>query len=334
MEGNAEWGEWFQDHLADIVQNPGRVNNICCVFQSKPGSGKSTFLESLFRGILGPRYFHSTNAASQIVGQFQSALENKLTVIWEESKPKDGCSAASELKNMITSNTMSIERKGQDPVMMRTPKRIFILTNELDRRSVIIDEGDRRYMVAVASPERQGDAVYMREMFDCVNDPAWLRAVYDHLRMRDLGKYDGGLVVWEKSRPITTAYKDLLEASVPHSVKWLRSLKYMAAALVEGDEADDLEFTEDGNPLWTGQYLSLFRWGEMYARFLSRANITAFGGKPLKFTASQTKAILMRWETQHPEVFQAKIKRNNDFNGFRVKPGALRLLAEIVPSLY
>ena len=334
MEGNTEWSEWFQDHLADIVQNPGRVNNICCVFQSKPGSGKSTFLESLFRGILGPRYFHSTNAASQIVGQFQSALENKLTVIWEESKPKDGCSAASELKNMITSNTMSIERKGQDPVMMRTPKRIFILTNELDRRSVIIDEGDRRYMVAVASPERQGDAVYMREMFDCVNDPAWLRAVYDHLRMRDLGKYDGGLVVWEKSRPITTAYKDLLEASVPHSVKWLRSLKYMAAALVEGDEADDLEFTEDGNPLWTGQYLSLFRWGEMYARFLSRANITAFGGKPLKFTASQTKAILMRWETQHPEVFQAKIKRNNDFNGFRVKPGALRLLAEIVPSLY
>jgi hypothetical protein len=334
MEGQAEWGEWFQDHLADIVQNPGRVNNICCVFQSMPGSGKSTFLEGLFRGILGARYFHTTNAASQIVGQFQSALENKLTVIWEESKAKDGCSAASELKNMITSNTLSIERKGQDPVMMRTPKRIFILTNELDRRSVIIDEGDRRYMVAQASAARQGDAVYMREMFDCVQNPVWLRAVYDHLRLRDLSKYDGGLVVWEKSRPITAAYKNLLEASVAHSVKWLRQLVAVASDMVDGDENDELYLGEVGNPLWTGHYLSVTRWGELYARFLARANITAFGGKPLSYTTSQTKAILLRWEEQHPKVFQSKTKKSGIFNGFRVRPGALELLAEIVPSLY
>jgi phage/plasmid-associated DNA primase len=120
------------------------------VLRGAKGTGKSTFAEAL-SALLG-RHAMKVTHMRHLTGNFNRHLADKLLVVAEESFWAGDKSDEGPLKDMITSERMTIEAKGVDAVEMPSLCRVMMITNNEwavpasndERRYFVLDVGDKR----------------------------------------------------------------------------------------------------------------------------------------------------------------------------------------------
>lgn len=163
--GNEEIFHWIVSWLAQAVQQPYNKPGTCVVLQGDQGVGKSMLGDYLSR-IYGKHYV-SVSQPRHIQGNFNAHLQhcaflNAEEAFWGGDKKSTGV-----LKDLITSKTMAIEKKGVDVVEGENHLRVLMTTNS--DWAIPADFGERRFSVIFVSSAMKGNTKYFELLADEMN---------------------------------------------------------------------------------------------------------------------------------------------------------------------
>jgi hypothetical protein len=176
---NSFLSHWLLSYLSHMVQKPWEKPLVAIVLRGGKGVGKSAFvgriryLFGIHAGVVSHRH--------RLTGNFNSVLENKVFLTLEEAFWSGDKTAEGVLKELITGDTHSIERKGHESYEVDNCLRLAILGND---KWVVPASGDeRRY--AVFNVEKGGfsDSDF-QEMREAMEDGGY------RLLLRFLKSYD------------------------------------------------------------------------------------------------------------------------------------------------
>lgn len=168
---------YFMMWCADLLQNPSRKFGSSIAVLGEQGVGKSKFWDWL-RKALGA---YATKVASKkhLVGNFNSHLDSKLLVVAEEAFWSGDKEAASILKDFITSETYTVERKGIDATERKNYIRTAFITNN-DWAIPTDDNADaRRFLVLRANTKQKQNAAYFKAIDAQMNNGGLEAMVFD-----------------------------------------------------------------------------------------------------------------------------------------------------------
>lgn len=116
---------WF----AFIVQNPGKKTKVALVLKSNPRAGKGIII-NLIREMIGMQYCFQPTNVSEILGNFNKGLDNKLflfldEMVWGGDKEKSGI-----LKKYITEDELTINAKNKSVKVIKNMFNVVIASNE------------------------------------------------------------------------------------------------------------------------------------------------------------------------------------------------------------
>lgn len=205
--------KYLINYLAHLVQYPGILPLVALVFRSKQGVGKNLFFENFARKILGTQYLLACSDIDKVIGRF-NMNQNRLLVLMDEVHGRDTFSNSDKLKGLITSEELMFERKGIDGIKIRNCARYIFFSN--NDSPVKIEASDRRYVVFQCGDEHRNDREYFGKLVKAFNDDKCTRAFYDYLKNIDLSSFDLAM-----NRPITEAYQEIQQASIPRVVTFL-----------------------------------------------------------------------------------------------------------------
>lgn len=201
--------EYFLDWLADIVQNAGKLLGIAIVFRSDEGAGKNIFLDFFGNKVLGKEYFFSTAQPDKLFDRFSNGYKNKLLVNMDETKGKDGFENSEKIKNLITAETVQYEEKGKDSISLSNFARWIFTTN--NDTPIKITYTDRRFVVFDCDNSICGNIEYFNNLSKSFEDDQVAYTFYKYLNERDISNKS----LKGDNRPKTTAYKDIMSATIP-----------------------------------------------------------------------------------------------------------------------
>lgn len=181
--GNKSHFRYLLAWIADMVQDPMRKKGVALVLRGKKGTGKSTLADAL-SGLLGKHSFKCSKS-KHIVGDFNKTLVDKLLLLAEESFFAGSHADIGTLKDLITSNTVTIEPKHVNPFEIRSCHRICMLTNS--EWAVPATEDERRFFVLDVGEDHIQDWDYFAAI-DRELRGGGLRALLTLLQKLDISK--------------------------------------------------------------------------------------------------------------------------------------------------
>ena len=102
---------YFINFLANLLQHPHKKSNTSLIIKSVQGCGKDTIFNWFGNKILGSNYYFNDDSAELIFGRFNSCIENKILCVLNEASGKDTFTINEKIKNAITRNINTIEKK-------------------------------------------------------------------------------------------------------------------------------------------------------------------------------------------------------------------------------
>ena len=184
--GDVDQYRYVLGWLAHIVQHPDRKPGVALVLKGAKGAGKDTVAEYMTK-LIGRRHVPSVAEPEHIVGRFNARLETALLLHVQEGSWAGDRKSEGQLKYIVTSESVQIERKGIDSFPVPSVLRVFISANADWVVPASADE--RRWAVFNVSNVRRGDVVYFdalrREMLG--TGPA---ALLHYLQHYDLSQFE------------------------------------------------------------------------------------------------------------------------------------------------
>lgn len=150
--------------LAHLVQRPHDKPSVAIVMKSVEGTGKGTFFEPI-KQIFGTHAVH-VNGAYQLTGRFNSAVANKMVVFGDEVDLTD-VRSADKLKGLISEATLSLEKKGIDPISVPNYARFIFASNH--EQVIRAGNRERRYLVLEPSPIYAQDKTYFEQLWNWIS---------------------------------------------------------------------------------------------------------------------------------------------------------------------
>lgn len=146
--GNKELFNWLMGFFAHMIQKPWEKPLVALVFRGSKGVGKSALIERV--GSLVRSHYKVTSDRRYLLGNFNSHLEHLLLFALEEAFWSGDKQAEGTLKQLITGDTLLIERKGKEPYVGQNKMRVVIIGNEEwlipashdERRFAVFDVGE------------------------------------------------------------------------------------------------------------------------------------------------------------------------------------------------
>jgi len=215
---------YFMTWHADIFQNPGKKKGSSIAILGEQGVGKSKFYD-WYRHGLGD---YATKVASKkhLVGNFNSHLDSKLLVVAEEAFWSGDKEAASVLKDFITSETYTVERKGVDAAERRNLIRTGFVTNN-DWAIPTDDNADaRRFLVLRAGTAQKQNRAYFA-------------AIDKQMRNGGLEAMVHEFMTWDPTK-VDLSFDDL------RSAPWTAARAEQASHSASAPKAALLQIVEDG----------------------------------------------------------------------------------------
>lgn len=207
--------EYVWGYFAHIVQYRTQTKN-AIVFQSEEGVGKDAYFKLLFRYVIGQKYTVSCRI-EQVGAKFNSVLENKLCVIFNEVKSHKSFELSDEFKELIDgASSIVVEKKGFDAVIQDSNLKFILFSN--NDNPVKIPKGDRRFVVigcnnkwVNVSTEEKNEHFkpiiqicdYGNSIFDENKAKKVGKIIYLALKRYDLSKFN------INNRPITENYLNM-----------------------------------------------------------------------------------------------------------------------------
>jgi len=211
-DGDKAIADHLINWLAFNVQFPQqKIKHAVLLGSKSQGTGKSMLIDAM-RKILGSKNTNSIGIKDIGNGK-QNWLVNRLFIAVEEVKdvsPRQ----MNKLKSLITEETVNADIKfgkyGEESNLSN-----FLFTSN-ERRSLYLDESDRRYFVVFSEAEPQGDGYYST-LNNWLTEKGGINEFYGMLLTHDLSDFNP-----DARPPMTDAKKALITSCVPDLDLWIQ----------------------------------------------------------------------------------------------------------------
>lgn len=160
------YAEYIVTWMAETVQHPDRPIGVALAFKGEQGTGKSTFCK-WFGSLFGVHFMH-LDSEQRLLGNFNAHLHNVIVVLADEAVWAGGKAGLGALKRMITEETLNIERKGVDTMVVKNRMHMMVASNE--DWFVPVGFDNRRFAVSSTATDRQNDTKFFsavrKELFE------------------------------------------------------------------------------------------------------------------------------------------------------------------------
>ncbi len=160
-DGNKKNYHYLLSWIANIFQHPEEKPGVALVMRSEGrGTGKSKVAEVLTK-LIG---FHSVKVSNlkHLTGNFNAHLSSAILTTVEESFWTGNKTDAGILQDMITSETMTMERKFADVIELKSFHRIIMITNH--DWAVPASHDERRYFVLDVGEHQKQNRAYFKSL--------------------------------------------------------------------------------------------------------------------------------------------------------------------------
>jgi hypothetical protein len=205
---NPEVFTYIINYLANLLQHPHKKANTALIIKSVQGVGKDTIFNWFGNNILGKHYYCNDDSAELLFGRFNSCIENKILCVLNEASGKDTFTINEKIKNAITRNINTIEKKGKTPYDNTNNIGFVFLTN--NDNPIKVPHDDRRFTGFECNYKNANNKEYFTNLYNEINSGIYNRAFYDYFINIDLTYYD-----FTNSRPITNFYNNMKEINIP-----------------------------------------------------------------------------------------------------------------------
>jgi phage/plasmid-associated DNA primase len=133
--------------ISYIIQKPGKKTETELILIGEQGTGKNKFFTDVISKLFGRYAIQNENNINNIIGRFNSNIENKILVICKELQSIDNnkLSNFDGLKSLITDEKMNVESKYLNiRTIDNVSNFIFVSNNSIP---IKIANSDRRYGV-------------------------------------------------------------------------------------------------------------------------------------------------------------------------------------------
>ena len=204
------------DMLGEITQNPTQKPGVAIILIGKQGCGKSEVFQAIGECLFGKKYTVVINDIEQVTGKFNAELEGKKVIIGDEVKGFGKDSA--KLKNLITSSTIRVEKKGIDSYHVSDTALYCLISNSMEYYK--IDEEDRRYLVLECSDKYCRNKEYFNELFQELRSEECGNNLYTYLvNERDISGFN-----MIRELPMTNTKSIMVEESACPVSKFIQSI--------------------------------------------------------------------------------------------------------------
>ena len=152
--GNKKHYRWLLAWLAQIVQHPEFKPGTAVVLIGKKGAGKSFFGKKI-RKLFGEEICFKTPKRDDLFGNWSDHLENKILVQLEEAIWAGNKQEMSELNELITGETQSIQTRFKSAKQSQSYMRFLLNANPGD--------GTKNWVFPATFDERRYSAFYVSE---------------------------------------------------------------------------------------------------------------------------------------------------------------------------
>ncbi|WP_299912706.1 DUF5906 domain-containing protein, partial [uncultured Paracoccus sp.] len=153
---------WLLGWMAHLVQHPAQKPGTAVVLRGMKGAGKDTVGHYL--GTLLPRHHVTLSQPEHLTGRFNAHMETAILIQLEEGYWAGDHRAEGVLKNLITCQSLEVERKGIDPYKIDHFGRLLITSNA--EWVVPATPGERRFFVLDVSPAHAKDTSYFGAIWE------------------------------------------------------------------------------------------------------------------------------------------------------------------------
>lgn len=192
---------------ASIIQNPAVKTRTMPILHGKEGTGKSIIAEYLMPKMLGRNKTFTTCKANTLFGQF-ALLQGKIFIIYNESNAKDTFKYAEDVKDAITIEYGSMEKKGID-----IEDNVRFFTNFISTTNNIvsfkISPTCRRTLAIEVDNSIANNKEYFNELYADLQNDTIVRKFYQELKDRPISNFDT-----INDRPITELTNAIKQASL------------------------------------------------------------------------------------------------------------------------
>lgn len=269
--------DYFETWCAHLIQKPGEKTSIGVMLVSVlNGVGKS-LLGEILRGMVGDSHSKSVQL-DRLKSNFNSIIERCLFLQMDEANGlQDGLET--RLNDLITSDTVVVEHKGFDPIVVSNYMRLYLTSNSM--RPIRLNKENRRWLVVnagVVSGELKEWSEWCGTQAKRLRSSEGLWILRNHLEGIDLSEWDPTARV-----AITADMEYMVESSrTQNSVRVDQLLERMA------------EDWEAGKP-WvvTGVLNSVSNkvWDDVKAEIRARGGQTL--GHTFKVAGKTTKGVVL-----------------------------------------
>ena len=183
--GDIELFDYCISWMAQAVQEPSNKPGTSIVLRGKQGTGK-TLAISFFAVLFGKH--HTTIAHPRhLTGNFNSHLETTLLLQMEEAFWAGNKSAEGIIKDLITGDSLQVEKKGVDVTSATNYIRLMVSSNQ--EWVVPAGKEERRHLVLDVSDAHMQDKSYFKALADQMNNGGH-EALLHHLLTLDISDID------------------------------------------------------------------------------------------------------------------------------------------------
>ena len=205
-DNNDELYEYILNWVSYIIQNINGKTETALVLTGKEGTGKNTFTDSICHLLKGYSE-DNINKIDQIVGSYNSLLENKKLIICNELSSADNNQFIDfdTLKSVITEKTIIISEKYQPSRPAENVVNLIFLSNH--DCPVRLYQGDRRYVVSETSSARKDDFAYFKALNELFRNEKFYPNLFTYFWTRDISQWNSRIL------PQTAARTRLIDNS-------------------------------------------------------------------------------------------------------------------------
>ena len=208
---------YFINFLANLIQHPYKKANTAIILKSIQGAGKDTIFEWFGRNILGEDYYLNTDKLELIFGKFNSKIENKILIVFNEVSGKDTFTINETIKNSITAKVNIVEHKGAKPYENTNNIGYVYLTN--NDNPLKIPSDDRRFCAIELNNEKANNKEYFDLLYQEINSCKYDRAFYNYFMNIKIDNFN-----FISERPITSFYQNMKENNKPIIAIFLQNI--------------------------------------------------------------------------------------------------------------
>jgi hypothetical protein len=179
--------EYFENYIADMIQNPSQKPDVCIIFSGVQGTGKDMTINAIER-MMGRDLVLIVGDMNNFLKNFNKEQEGKILTYLNELSDKGAhFDKHDKLKHQITQNTIRIEPKGVDPYEVDHCSRYIGGTNK--ENVLHVEASERRYLMIKTNNEFANNEVYFKPIWVEIDSIDLTSSMFHYFAAKDISQF-------------------------------------------------------------------------------------------------------------------------------------------------